>query len=245
MFDSYEVFDDKTAIANTQIYSTETSDNYFFEPNLPGLKIEEVKFEVNDGVLHISGERKKEVEENNNNWYSIPRSHGKFSAHFSLPENAKVEEVKATIENGVLIVTVPKQLQPKPEENVNANMQTRTPDLETGGVQMNTNNDQIRGNAGDHHAEQMWKTLTTMITLTALSGGVLALMTKIPESRLLLAVYLTCEMMGQLVLLMVSSYHLWQVLSLTKVCAVLVCLLVTTLANSVFFCTVLRGKESK
>ena len=68
-----------------------------------------------DRVLKISGERKKEEEQNNDKWHRIERSYGKFLRHFRLPENTKVDEVNASIENGVLTVTVPKQTQPKPE----------------------------------------------------------------------------------------------------------------------------------
>lgn len=108
--------DDATAIANTQLDWKETSDAHIFKVDLPGLKKEEVKIEVEDGrVLKISGERKKEEEQKNDKWHRIERSHGKFLRRFRLPENVKVEEVKAAMENGVLTVTVPKQPQPKPE----------------------------------------------------------------------------------------------------------------------------------
>ena len=83
---------------------------------MAGLKKEEVKIEVEDGrILQISGERKKEEDQKNEKWHRIERSQGKFLRRFRLPENAKVEEVKATMESGVLTVTVPKQPQPKPE----------------------------------------------------------------------------------------------------------------------------------
>nr|ABK22474.1 unknown [Picea sitchensis] len=112
---------DATAIANTRLDWKETSDAHIFKADLPGLRKEEVKIEVEDDrVLKISGERKKEEEQKNDKWHRIERSHGKFLRRFRLPENAKVEEVKATMENGVLTVTVPKQPQPQPKPEVRA-----------------------------------------------------------------------------------------------------------------------------
>ncbi|KAL7253298.1 hypothetical protein ACSBR1_007767 [Camellia fascicularis] len=84
--------------------------------DLPGLKKEEVKVEVEEGrVLQISRERSKEHEEKNDKWHCIEHSSGKFLCRFRLPENAKVDRVKATMENGVLIVTVPKEEVKKPK----------------------------------------------------------------------------------------------------------------------------------
>jgi len=66
--------------------------------------------EVEDGnVLQISGERSKEHEEKNDRWHRVERSSGKFLRRFRLPENAKTEQIKASMENGVLTVTVPKE----------------------------------------------------------------------------------------------------------------------------------------
>jgi HSP20 family protein len=76
----------------------------------------EVKVEVEDGnVLVVSGERNREKEDKNDKWYHVEGSSGKFVRRFRLPENAKVEEVKAGLENGVLTVTVPKVEAKKPE----------------------------------------------------------------------------------------------------------------------------------
>ncbi|XVF05518.1 hypothetical protein REPUB_Repub05bG0179000 [Reevesia pubescens] len=89
---------------------------HVFKADLPGLKKEEVKVEVEEGrILQISGERSKEQEEKNKKWHRIERSSGKFLRMFRLPENAKMDQVKASMENSVLTVTVPKEEEKKPE----------------------------------------------------------------------------------------------------------------------------------
>ncbi|KAJ8427526.1 hypothetical protein Cgig2_019945 [Carnegiea gigantea] len=110
---------DTAAFVNARIDWRETPEAHVFKADLPGVKKEEVKVEVEDGhVLQISGERKKEIEEKNDTWHRIERSSGKFSRRFRLPENVKMEEIKATMENGVLTVTVPKVEEKKPEANI-------------------------------------------------------------------------------------------------------------------------------
>ncbi|CAM8876443.1 unnamed protein product [Rhodiola kirilowii] len=105
-----------SAIVNAHVDWKETPEAHVFKADLPGLKKEEVKVEVEDGrVIQISGERSKESEEKNDKWHRIERSSGKFVRRFQLPENAKMEEVKASMENGVLTVTVPKEQVKKPE----------------------------------------------------------------------------------------------------------------------------------
>lgn len=87
-----------------------------FKADVPGLKKEEVKVEVEEGnVLQISGERSRDKEEKNDTWHRVERSSGKFMRRFRLPENAKMEEVKASMDNGVLTVMVPKAEVKKPE----------------------------------------------------------------------------------------------------------------------------------
>ncbi|KAJ9684460.1 hypothetical protein PVL29_016766 [Vitis rotundifolia] len=99
-----------SALANTRIDWKETPEAHVFKADLPGVKKEEVKVEVEEGrVLQISGERSKEQEEKNDKWHRVERSSGKFLRRFRLPENAKAHEVKASMENGVLTVTVPKE----------------------------------------------------------------------------------------------------------------------------------------
>ncbi|KAL7257613.1 hypothetical protein ACSBR1_003844 [Camellia fascicularis] len=79
-----------------------------FKADLPGLKEEvTVEIEEDDRVSQISGERNFE-EEKNDTWHRVERSSGRFTRRFRLPENAKMDEVMASMENGVLTVTVSK-----------------------------------------------------------------------------------------------------------------------------------------
>ncbi|KAK9280458.1 hypothetical protein L1049_014150 [Liquidambar formosana] len=105
-----------SAFVNTRIDWKETPEAHVFKADLPGLKKEEVKVVVEDGrVLQISGERNVEKEDKNDTWHRVERSSGKFSRRFRLPENAKTDQVKAAMENGVLTVTVPKEEVKKPD----------------------------------------------------------------------------------------------------------------------------------
>ncbi|GFQ08203.1 18.2 kDa class i heat shock protein [Phtheirospermum japonicum] len=105
-----------TAVANARIDWKETPEAHVFKVDVPGLKKEEVKVEVEDAsILQISGERSKEQEEKSDTWHRLERSSGKFLRRFRLPENAKSAEVKAAMENGVLTVTVPKEEVKKPD----------------------------------------------------------------------------------------------------------------------------------
>ncbi|MCL7034033.1 hypothetical protein MKW94_023798 [Papaver nudicaule] len=101
-----ELSKETSQLANTRIDWKETPEAHIFRADLPGVNKEEVKVEVDEGrVLQIK----------NDKWHRVERSSGKFLRRFRLPENAKVEEVKAAMENGVLTVTVPKVEEKKPE----------------------------------------------------------------------------------------------------------------------------------
>ncbi|KAK4425214.1 class I heat shock protein [Sesamum alatum] len=100
-----------TAVADARVDWKETPEAHVFKVDVPGMKKEEVKVEVEDGgILQISGERSWESqEEKNEKWHRVERRKGNFLRRFRLLENAKLGEVKAAMENGVLTVTVPKE----------------------------------------------------------------------------------------------------------------------------------------
>jgi len=75
--------------------------------DLPGMKKDDVKVEVTDGHLRISGERKAEVEEKKDHFHFSERAHGSFYRSIPLPDGARLADVKATFAHGVLEVSVP------------------------------------------------------------------------------------------------------------------------------------------
>ncbi|KAI3897540.1 hypothetical protein MKX03_010405 [Papaver bracteatum] len=114
-----EFSNDTSRFASTKIDWKETPEAHIFKADLPGLKKEEVKVEVvEEKVLQIKGERNIDKEEKVDKWHRVEHSSGKFMRKFRLPENAKVDQLKATMENGVLTVTIPKQDQVKKTSNV-------------------------------------------------------------------------------------------------------------------------------
>ncbi|TVU51353.1 hypothetical protein EJB05_02776, partial [Eragrostis curvula] len=100
---------DTTAFVNARMDWRETPEAHVFKADLPGVRKEEVKVEVEDGnVLVISGQRAREKEDVGGTWHRVERSSGSFLRRFRLPDNAMVDQVRAGLENGVLTVTVPK-----------------------------------------------------------------------------------------------------------------------------------------
>jgi len=86
----------------------ETEDALLVEAELPGIDKKDVKLDVKDGVLTISGERHYEKDVKEENVHRIERSYGSFSRSFSLPRNIDTEKVEANMKDGVLKVRLPK-----------------------------------------------------------------------------------------------------------------------------------------
>ncbi|MDD5401047.1 MAG: Hsp20/alpha crystallin family protein [Sulfurimonas sp.] len=81
---------------------------YHIEADLPGVKKEDISVETKDNVLTISGERKHKNEVKKDDYYKLESSYGKFLRSFTLPKGVDAENIKASCENGVLEVTIPK-----------------------------------------------------------------------------------------------------------------------------------------
>ncbi len=81
-----------------------------------GMKKEDFDISLHDDVLTISGERKTDGEKREGESFRSERFFGTFSRSITLPAAVKADEVKATYEDGVLTVTLPKAEEAKPKK---------------------------------------------------------------------------------------------------------------------------------
>lgn len=87
---------------------TEEKDRILIRADLPGMNEEDIHVEVSQGVLTISGERKREIEHKEGKVYRSERSYGSFLRSFTLPAGVDAARVRAAHKNGVLEVSLPK-----------------------------------------------------------------------------------------------------------------------------------------
>jgi HSP20 family protein len=87
---------------------TEDEKEFLVKAELPEVKKEDVKVNVEDGILRISGERKMEKEEKDKKYHRIERSYGSFLRAFTLPEGADATKIAADFKDGLLLVHLPK-----------------------------------------------------------------------------------------------------------------------------------------
>lgn len=93
---------------------SETSKEYTVKAELPGVKKDDVKVNVENGVLTLSGERKSEHDEKDERFHRIERSYGAYSRSFSLPEDVAEDKIAAECKDGVLFIHLPKAEVKKP-----------------------------------------------------------------------------------------------------------------------------------
>jgi HSP20 family protein len=95
---------------------SETENTYEVKAEMPGMKKEDIKVEVKENVLTLTGEKKHETKDDKKNFHRLERVYGKFQRSFRLPREVKSEEIKAKYRNGVLTIEIPKAEEMKPKE---------------------------------------------------------------------------------------------------------------------------------
>lgn len=87
----------------------ETKDHYLVSFDMPGVKQEDVKIEVQGNQLVITGERQPGMKyQEGVSSLRHERSYGKFERTFTLPASIATDKIEARYEDGVLDVAVPK-----------------------------------------------------------------------------------------------------------------------------------------
>jgi len=94
----------------------ESKESYLIRAELPGMKREDIKVEVKDGTLVLSGERKSEKPAEGVEYRHAERVAAKFWRSFSLPETVKQDAIEATYKDGILEIRVPKAEEAKPRQ---------------------------------------------------------------------------------------------------------------------------------
>ena len=93
----------------------ETGDEIVVKAEVPGLAKDEVRVEVENGVLTLHGERKFEREVKEENYHRVERTYGTFSRSFTLPSTVDSARIEARFKDGILEVTLPKAEDAKPK----------------------------------------------------------------------------------------------------------------------------------
>lgn len=94
---------------------TEDDKEYVVKAEIPEMKKEDIKINVHDDVLTITGERQYEKEEKGKKYHRVERAYGSFMRSFTLPEDADGAKVNAEYKDGVLKVRLPKSEKAKPK----------------------------------------------------------------------------------------------------------------------------------
>lgn len=92
---------------------SETDTAYLIKGEIPGVDKENVKVNIEDGLITMRGERKQEKEQKDEKFHRIERSYGSFMRSFRLPDDVDETAVKAEFKDGMLNVTLPKSAKTK------------------------------------------------------------------------------------------------------------------------------------
>lgn len=108
----------KMAATVPAVNVVESEQNFSVEVAAPGMRKEDFKVEIKDGMLTIGSEKKTEHEEKKENYTRREFSYNTFKRMFHLPENVNPEDVNATYQEGILKLMLPKKVATKPEKEI-------------------------------------------------------------------------------------------------------------------------------
>jgi HSP20 family protein len=94
---------------------TEDEKEYMIRMDIPGMEKNDIRINVQDGRITVTGDRKTEEKEEKKDFVRQERYHGSFYRSFTLPEKLNEDTIQASFKNGVLKLVVPKAEVVKPK----------------------------------------------------------------------------------------------------------------------------------
>ena len=94
----------------------EEGDNIVVKAEVPGIDRNDIDVQVENNVLTLRGERKREQEVKSENLYRTERFYGSFTRSFTLPVTVDTQNIRAEYKDGILRVTMPKVEEAKPRK---------------------------------------------------------------------------------------------------------------------------------
>lgn len=94
----------------------ESEEGFTVTADLPGVNKEDIKIDLKDNTLTISGEKRFEEKTPKENYIRVERSYGNFVRSFSMPNNIDSGKIKATFKDGTLELSIPKKEEAKPKQ---------------------------------------------------------------------------------------------------------------------------------
>jgi HSP20 family protein len=104
-----------SAIFTPRVNVTESDEAYLVEAELPGLEEKDFEVVLEDDVLTLRGQKRDERESAEHGWRRTETAHGRFERRFRFPVEVVADAVKAEYRNGVLMVTLPKAPEARPQ----------------------------------------------------------------------------------------------------------------------------------
>ena len=112
--DPFGTFFNAPDLAEFKTDITDEGDHYLLQSDLPGFDKKDINLQLNGDTLTIQAERQSSTEENDKKVIRMERSYGTYTRQFNVSE-IDTDNIKATYDNGVLSLTLPKKSKALPE----------------------------------------------------------------------------------------------------------------------------------
>jgi HSP20 family protein len=106
---AFPTLDETAVIVSPAFDVKETKESYEFKADVPGIQEKDLEVSMTGNRLTVSGKREAEKEDKSDRYYTYERSYGSFTRSFALPDGADADKVRASLEKGVLSISIPKK----------------------------------------------------------------------------------------------------------------------------------------